>query len=68
MLKFFRDVYREDETYVDQLEGKRVAVLDDSMTSKSTMMNIFDVCDYLYDTSYAYGVTIFKKTGSSKRR
>lgn len=49
------------------LEGQKVVVLDDSITSKATMSNIFDVCDYLYDTSEAYGITIFKKTGSSRR-
>lgn len=64
LLKFFRNIYTNDDEYVELLEGKKVAVLDDSMTSKSTMMNIFDVCDYLYDCAESYGVTIFKKSGS----
>lgn len=64
MLKFFRDIYTNDDKYENMLEGKKVAVIDDSMTSKATMMNIFDVCDYLYGTSDAYGITIFKHSNS----
>lgn len=66
MLKFFRNIYTNDEKYVDMLEGQKVAVIDDSMTSKSTMMNIFDVCDYIYNTADAYGVTIFKHSKAHK--
>lgn len=46
MLKFFRDIYTNDDDYIDYLEGKRVAIIDDYITSKSTMTNIFDVCDF----------------------
>lgn len=67
MLKFFKDIYTNDDKYANMLEGQKVVVLDDSITSKATMSNIFDVCDYLYGTSEAYGITIFKKTGSSRR-
>lgn len=63
-LKFFRNIYTNDDDYIDELYNKKVAVIDDSMTSKATMMNIFDVCDYLYETQEAYGITIFKKVGS----
>lgn len=66
MLKFFKDIYTVDDDYIDILEGQRVAVLDDSMTSKATMSNIFDVCDYLYETEDAYGITIFKHTTRRK--
>lgn len=66
MLKFFRNIYTNDDDYVELLQGKKIAVLDDSMTSKITMANIFDVCDYLYEASESYGVTIFKKTSSRK--
>lgn len=68
MLKFFRNIYTDDDGYVDILRGKKLAVLDDSITSKATMMNIFDVCDYLYETAESFGITIFKKTGSNKSK
>ena len=64
LLKLFRNIYTNDDEYVDLLYHAKVAVIDDSMTSKSTMMNIFDVCDYLYETAESYGITIFKKVGS----
>lgn len=63
-LKFFRNIYRNDDQYNNLLEDQNVLVVDDSMTSKSTMMNIFDVCDNIYHTASCYGVTAFKKTGS----
>lgn len=66
MLKFFRNIYKGDVKYAELLAGKHVAVFDDSMTSKATMANIFDVCDYVYNTASSYGVTIFKKVGSKK--
>lgn len=66
MLKFFRNIYTNDEEYKDELRGKKVAVLDDSMSSKATMANIFDVCDYVYNVASSYGVTIFKKVGSHR--
>ena len=66
MLKFFRNIYTNEEDYIDLLEGKKVVVLDDSMTSRATMSNIFDVCDHIYNTAESYGVTIFKKTGSHR--
>lgn len=62
-LKFYRNIYTGDEKYLSKLKGKAVAVLDDSMSSKTTMINILDVCDNVYQTSDCYGITIFKRTG-----
>lgn len=64
VLKLFRNIYTNDDEYIDLLWHAKVAVVDDSISSKSTMMNIFDVCDYLYETSESYGITLFKKVGS----
>lgn len=67
MLKFFKNIYTDDEEYEDVLSGLKVAVLDDSMTSRATMANIFDVCDYLYETSPdSYGITVFKHLPEKK--
>ena len=66
LLKFFRNLYRNDEEYVDLLKGKKVAVIDDSMTSRATMFNIFDVCDYVYEAADSYGITIFKHMSTRK--
>lgn len=60
-LKFFRNVYTNDESYEDLIYNRKVLVIDDSMSSKSTMANIFDVCDRVYQSSDCYGVTVFKK-------
>lgn len=59
-LKFYRNIYSGDMRYADELKGQVVAVLDDSMSSRSTMINMFDVCDNVYQVADCYGVTAFK--------
>lgn len=65
-LKFYRNIYRGEDSYIDQLEDKVVAVLDDSMSSRMTMMSILDVCDNVYHVKDCYGVTVFKRSGTKK--
>lgn len=67
-LKYFRNVFRHDEKCVDLLRGKNVAVLDDSISSKGTLFNIFQVCDDVYEVNDCYGITIFKHMKELKKR
>lgn len=64
LLKYFRNVFRHDEKCVGLLKGKNVMVLDDSISSKGTFLNIFQVCDDVYQVADCYGVTIFKHAKS----
>jgi hypothetical protein len=65
-LKFFKNIYRGDSAYADIVSGKDVAIIDDSMSSSSSMMNMMDVCENVYNVNSVYGITVFKRVGSFK--